>query len=84
MWLTGWAPLRTPRTGLLGMAGVVSLKRVSRLQLPAALDLKSAHGRDHSGRGVPSLEPQCTSQDPCLGSAFGVQPWGLWVPRALF
>lgn len=73
------------------MAGVF-LKRVfssgdtgkpgdaTQIELPAALDLKSAHGPDHSGRGVLSVNPT----GPCLGRAFGVHPWGLWVSQALF
>lgn len=45
----------------------------SRLELQAALDLKSAHRPDHSGRGVPSLKPQCKSHRPLSGL-------GLWCP----
>lgn len=54
-----------------------------RLELMVALDLKSAHGPDHSGRGVPILELQGKSTGPCLGWAFGVQPRGLQLPRSL-
>lgn len=80
--MCGWAPLRVSLASLLGMAGRVSLKRgfstgrlemPSRLELQAALDLKSAHGPDHSGRGVSSLEPQCKSHRPLSGL-------GLWCP----
>lgn len=65
------------------MAAAVSLKRASfnwatgglemllRPELMAALDLKSAHGPDHSGRGVPNLEPHCKSHRPLSGL-------GLW------
>lgn len=45
----------------------------SRLELQAALDLKSAHAPDLSGRGVPSLKPQCKSHRPLSGL-------GLWCP----
>lgn len=66
------------------MAVAASLKRAfnwdigglempQRLQLMVALDLKSAHGPDHSGRGVPILELQGKSHRPLSGL-------GLWCP----
>lgn len=59
------------------------LEMPPRLELMAALDLKSAHGPDHSGRGVPILELHINPIGPCLGWAFGVQPRGLQLPRSL-
>lgn len=77
------------------MAAAVSLKRARfnwdmgglqmalRLELMAALDLKSAHWSDHSDRVVSKLELHCTPHRPCLGWAFGVQPRGLQRPKSL-
>lgn len=49
------------------------LEMPPKLELMAALDLKSAHGPDHSGRGVPILELHSKSHRPLSGL-------GLWCP----
>lgn len=49
------------------------LEMPPRLELMAALDVKSAHGPDHSGRGAPILELHGKSHRPLSGL-------GLWCP----